>query len=226
MAWRCCKDSSGTAALLATQQGGTRFGARHGVFTGTLTGTLTGTIPATAVLRARRAPHPLIHFESTHNMKILTTVTALTLALASSFALAQQAGTAAPQAYQYNYKTPKLDRAKLDALLARPDQVLIIDVRRPDELTSIGGFPVYLSIQLKELEQSLPFIPKERSIVTVSNHAGRAGAAGDLLAAKGFKVAGALGAQNYEEEGGTLSKIARPAPKPVANAGAAPAAKS
>jgi rhodanese-related sulfurtransferase len=119
----------------------------------------------------------------------------------------------APAAKEYKYKTPKLNRAQLDALLAKPEQLLIIDVRRPDELTKIGGFPVYLSIQSKEIENSLAFIPKDRDIVTVSNHAGRAGAAGDLLTAKGFKVVGAVGAQNYEEEGGKLAKIAVPAPK-------------
>lgn len=116
----------------------------------------------------------------------------------------------------YTYKTPKLNRAQFDALLAKPEQLLIIDVRRPDELTRIGGFPFYLSIQAKEVENSLAFIPKDRDIVTVSNHAGRAGATADLLAAKGFHVVGAVGAQNYEEEGGKLAKIEIPAPKPSA----------
>ena len=46
-------------------------------------------------------------------------------------------------ATEYKYKTPKLNRAQLDVLLAQPEQLLIIDVRRPDELTKIGGFPVY-----------------------------------------------------------------------------------
>lgn len=122
----------------------------------------------------------------------------------------------APAAKEYKYKTPKLNRAQFDALLAKPEQLLIIDVRRPDELTKIGGFPVYLSIQSKEIENGLVFIPKDRDIVTVSNHAGRAGAAADLLAAKGFHVVGAVGAQNYEEEGGKLAKIEIPAPKPAA----------
>ncbi len=121
----------------------------------------------------------------------------------------------APAAKEYKYKTPKLNRAQLDALLAKPDQLLIIDVRRPDELSKIGGFPAYLSIQAKEIENGLAFIPKDRDIITVSNHAGRAGAAADLLAAKGFKVVGAVGAQNYEEEGGKLTKIVPPEPKPA-----------
>ena len=119
----------------------------------------------------------------------------------------------APAAAEYKYKTPKLNKAQFDALLAKPEQLTIIDVRRPDELSSKGGFPVYLSIQAGDIEKSLAFIPKERNIVTVSNHAGRAGAAADVLAGKGFKVVGAVGAQNYEQEGGTLSKIVPPEPK-------------
>jgi rhodanese-related sulfurtransferase len=119
----------------------------------------------------------------------------------------------APAAKPYTYKTPKLNRAQIDALLAKPEQLLIIDVRRPDEISKIGTFPVYLNVQLDELEKALPFIPKERAIVTVSNHANRAGKSGDLLAEKGFKVVGAIGSQNYEEEGGKITKIVPPEPK-------------
>ena len=116
-------------------------------------------------------------------------------------------------AAKYEAKSPKLNRAQIDKLLTKPEQLVFIDLRRPDELTKIGGFPVYLSIQLADLEKSLAFIPKDRTIVTVSNHAGRALRGADLLADKGFKVAGAAGVQDYEAEGGTLSKIVAPAPK-------------
>lgn len=135
-------------------------------------------------------------------MQLKNLSTVLLLALTSTLALAQQT-------------TPKLSRAQLDSLFTKPDQLVVVDVRRPDELTKIGGFPVYLSIQAKDLENSLAYIPKDRQVVTVSNHAGRAVKAADLLSAKGFKVAGAVGAQDYEAEGGTLSKIAPPAPKPA-----------
>lgn len=118
-----------------------------------------------------------------------------------------------------------LSRAELDALLSKPEQVVIVDVRRPDELTDVGGFPVYLSVQSGELEKSVAYIPKERTVVTVSNNAGRAGRAADLLASKGFKVAGAIGAKKYEEEGGKLAKIAKPAPRAEAAAAAQPAAR-
>jgi rhodanese-related sulfurtransferase len=107
-------------------------------------------------------------------------------------------------------KAKVLTRAELDQLLATPDKVLLIDVRRPDEIATNGGFPVYLSIQIGELEKHLDAIPKDRLIVTVSNHAARGGKAADLLASHGFNVAGAVGAETYEKEGGTLTKIEPP----------------
>ncbi|MCX7099791.1 MAG: rhodanese-like domain-containing protein [Methylococcales bacterium] len=138
----------------------------------------------------------------------------LLLSPTMSFAAEHSQHAQAPAAAsEYKYKTPKLNRAQFDALLLKPAELVVIDVRRPDELTTKGGFPVYLSIQATEIEKSVDFIPKDRSIVTVSNHAGRAGAAADLLAAKGFKVVGAVGALNYEEEGGKLTKIAPVKPK-------------
>jgi rhodanese-related sulfurtransferase len=120
---------------------------------------------------------------------------------------APPAAAAQPLAAEYKYKTPRLGRAEIDALLAKPDALLIIDVRRPDEVTKIGGLPVYLSIQAKDLESNLAYIPKDRIIVTVANHFARNGAAGDLLTSHGFKVAGAIGAEDYEAEGGALSPL-------------------
>jgi rhodanese-related sulfurtransferase len=106
-----------------------------------------------------------------------------------------------------------LTRAEFDALIANPDQILIIDVRRPDEVTANGGFHVYLSIQAKDLENSVAWIPKGRTIITVSNHAARGGVAADLLTKNGFKVAGTIGAQTYEQDGGKLTKIVPPPPQ-------------
>jgi len=122
-------------------------------------------------------------------------------------AAAAQPGAAARPAFK------KITRARFDALLKEPGKVLVLDVRRPDELQTIGGFPVYVSIQAKELEQHIAFLPKDRAIVTVSNHAGRAGKAAELLEKHGFTVAGSIGAQDYEAEGGTLVKITAPPPR-------------
>jgi rhodanese-related sulfurtransferase len=137
-------------------------------------------------------------------------LTFLGLAVTPLLALAQTSATSGSA----EHPTPQahvLTRAELDTLLAKPGDVLIVDLRRPDELASIGGFPVYLSIQPDALEKSLALIPRERTIVTVSNRVNRSGRAAELLTSRGFKVAGAIGARDYEEQGGTLTKIVPPA---------------
>ncbi len=148
-----------------------------------------------------------------------TTFIAASLLVLSSAALAQQAvhnaaspaATAAP-----DFKAHVLSRAELDRLLAHPGKLLVLDVRRPDEIATIGSLPVYLTIQVADIEKQLAWIPKDRTIVTVSNHAKRAGKVADLLTSKGFKVAGAVGVQTYEQEGGTLTKIHAPARRTAA----------
>jgi rhodanese-related sulfurtransferase len=144
---------------------------------------------------------------------------ASTLVAAAPFAYSADAPAAA-HAVAPASKAHILSREELDKLLAQPTKTLVIDVRRPDEVSSIGGLPVYLSIQAKDLESSTAWIPKDRTLVLVSNHAGRAGKAADLLAAKGFKVAGAAGVQLYEKDGGTLTHLAKPAATATAAAGA------
>ena len=134
----------------------------------------------------------------------------LLILLASAVSFAQQPAAPAP------IKSKILTRAEFDALLAKSGSVLLIDVRRPTEIAQNGGFPVYLNIQAADLEKHLAEIPRDKPIVTVSNHAHRAGIAADLLACKGIKIAGAIGAQVYESEGGTLVKYAPE--KPAANA--------
>jgi hypothetical protein len=107
------------------------------------------------------------------------------LAVAAPLAYSADAPGIAAAAKEPASNAHVLSRDELGKLLAQPGKVLVIDVRRPDEVTDIGGLPVYLSIQAKDLEKS--------------------------LASKGFKVAGAAGAQTYEQQGGALAYIAKPA---------------
>ena len=150
-----------------------------------------------------------------------SSIIALYLGLSASLLLPNLAwsqAAAAPAAPKpWTYKTPRLDRAAVDKLLAKPEKLLVLDVRRPDEVTAKGSFPVFLNVQNKDLAKQLAYIPKDRFILTVSNHAYRAGEAGDLLAKNGFKVAGATGSEDYEAQGGTIVRITPP-PKPVATA--------
>ncbi len=154
------------------------------------------------------------------NMKLPVTLATMTITmmmlLSAAVALAQPGAQGTGHVRRAPSKAHVLTRPELDKLLAEPGKVLFIDVRRPDEISAIGGFPVYLSIQLKDLTDSLAWIPRDRILVTVSNHAARAGRAADLLASHGFKVAGAAGAQLYVREGGVLTKIAVPAARPSA----------
>ena len=163
-------------------------------------------------------------------MNILKTAitTALLLASAASFAQEVAAPAAAKPAaapQPWTYKTKQLSRGEIDKLLLQPGKVLVLDVRRPDELPSKGSFPVFLSIQNADLEKYLKYIPKDRQIVTVSNRAHRAGAAGDLLSLRGYKVAGAIGTQDYEDQGGIVEHIQPPAPPAAASAPAVALAK-
>jgi gluconolactonase len=99
---------------------------------------------------------------------------------------------------------PVLNREQLDQLLATLEQVIFIDVRRADEVAAIGGLPVFLNIQASELDRFLSSIPRDRAVVTLSNHARRAARAAAYLREQGYTVAGAVGVQDYEAQGGTL----------------------
>lgn len=146
---------------------------------------------------------------------------ALALPALTAFQAQAQQAPAAYVAPPWTYKTRQLSRNDVDKLIGNPKKLLVIDVRRPDELIKYGSLPVYLNIQIKDLPEVLDYIPRDRQIVTVSNRAHRAGAAGDLLSANGFKVAGALGSEDYREAGGTIVKVAVPAPRPAAPASSA-----
>src|SRR5262245_51335440 len=94
-----------------------------------------------------------------------------------------------------------LARAEVDALLAAPGKVLVLDVRSPGEIAYNGAFPVWLNIETDEgdtaarnLARHLGEVPKDKPIITVSGGANRAGFAADRLVKNGFKVAGAVSA--------------------------------
>ena len=101
-------------------------------------------------------------------------------------------------------EAPALSRERVDQLLAAPDTVVFIDVRRADEIAAIGGLPAFLNIQASEIDRFLAYIPRDRTIVTISNHAGRARKVAALLRDRGFTVAGVVGVEDYAAQGGTL----------------------
>lgn len=152
------------------------------------------------------------HFQHT-TLALLSSLALSLPAWAQSTAATPPAAAASSSTYvapPWTYQTRQLSRNDVDKLLGNPKKLLIIDVRRPDELPKNGSFPVFLSVQIKDLPDALAYIPKDRVILTVSNRAHRAGAAGDLLSSKGYKVAGAVGSLDYAEAGGSIAKITPP----------------
>lgn len=107
----------------------------------------------------------------------------------------------------------ELTRAEIDAFLAHPKKIFILDVRREDEIIKIGTLPGYVNIPLDQLETRWNEIPKGKTVLPVSNHAVRALKAKAILEKHGYKVPGGIGVQNYEKQGG---KLILPAPKPQA----------
>ena len=181
--------------------------------------------PVAWKLHDSRLPHQ--PFEETIMNRLTTAwLASMAILLPASTVLAQVPGAApagtTADAAAWKYQTKRLDVAEVDALLARPQEIVVLDVRRPDELIKYGSFPVFLNVQNRDLEKHLAYLPKDRAILTVSNHAQRAGAAGDLLRAKGFKVAGATGSEDYEQAGGkAVVHIQAPAPRAAGAASAA-----
>ncbi|MFC4256021.1 hypothetical protein GRI97_12175 [Altererythrobacter xixiisoli] len=120
-------------------------------------------------------------------------------------AAAQTAAAAAQTApAQAAPAAPGLTREQIDQLIAAPGDVVFIDVRRADEIATIGSVPVYLNIQASELDRFAAYIPRDRRIVTLSNHAGRARRAAAWLSGQGYTVIGAVGVEDYAAQGGTL----------------------
>jgi rhodanese-related sulfurtransferase len=206
----CWQRTSDSAIAVATEALTEQLEACNGGHCGQLccTAAATGTVVAITGCDSG-AIHALRFLRNA--MKAIKSLITLSLALAAASSFAQQA----PQ--EWKYKTRQLERAEVEKLLAKPEKLLVVDVRRPDELTAKGSFPVYLNVQAKEVEQNLAFIPKDRVILTVSNHAHRAGAVGDLLTSKGYKVAGATGSEDYEAQGGKITRVTPPA-RPAAQA--------
>src|SRR6478735_590291 len=104
-------------------------------------------------------------------MNNIASLRRLTLALSLTALSLAGAAADAPdgKASQPDFKSPVLTRVQVDALLAKPEQIVVLDLRRPGEHASKGAFPAFLSIQAADLEKYLAYIPRDRQVITVSN---------------------------------------------------------
>jgi len=84
--------------------------------------------------------HSFHYNEESRPMRKLSPLLALLLALAAPLAFSQEAAAPAQKtayvAPPWIYKTKQLNKAQIDKLLSKPNKVVVLDVRRPDELIS------------------------------------------------------------------------------------------
>ncbi len=85
-----------------------------------------------------------------------------------------------------------------------------LDVREPSELQQYGSVKGYVNIPLGQVEKRMSEIPKDRTIVTMCEHGGRATKAAEILLKNGYKVVGACGLAEYREKGYESVKVDKP----------------
>ena len=119
--------------------------------------------------------------------------------LAALLACASFAGAASARAQDHAQpldESKRVQAADIDALLAQ-GQVVVLDVREPNELAETGTVKGAIHIPLGQLEARLGELPTDKVILTACRGGGRASRALTLLESKGFKTAGFCGLRDY-----------------------------
>jgi rhodanese-related sulfurtransferase len=137
-------------------------------------------------------------------MTIRTLTPALLLAAAAMTAPVSLGAQASPtaQAAPATPPAPAIDESRrvqpadIDKMIAKGD-VVVLDVREPNELAETGTVKGAIHIPLGQLESRLGELPKDKVILTACRAGGRASRALTLLESKGFKTAGFCGLKDY-----------------------------
>jgi glyoxylase-like metal-dependent hydrolase (beta-lactamase superfamily II) len=85
-----------------------------------------------------------------------------------------------------------IDAAELAGRLGTDREPLVLDVRDPDEVAE-WAIPGSTNVPLRELDQRIGALPRDREIVTVCATGGRSAVAADALAHAGLRVANLRG---------------------------------
>ena len=103
---------------------------------------------------------------------------------------------------------------KIDGLkdkLDRGEKILLVDVRRDDEVKS-GSIPGSVHIPMAELEIRMKDIPKDVQIVFACDHGDRSSRAAELFEKNGYKASTFCALQDWKDKGYKTSEPKRPAP--------------
>jgi len=117
-------------------------------------------------------------------------VCAVCAMLAMGLLMARQAETKAPKKITYE---------ELVKLLEKPQDVLFIDVREPNEIEVTGTLKGALTIPVGQLADRLKEVPKDKPVVAFCRRGGRATRASNLLDEKGYKTLGVFGLEEYHD---------------------------
>lgn len=106
---------------------------------------------------------------------------------------------------------------KIDVLkekLDRGEKVLIVDVRREDEVRS-GSIPGAVNIPMAELEARMKDIAKDVQIVFACDHGDRSSRAAELFEKNGYKTSTFCALEGWKSKGYKTGQIRRPDPGPI-----------
>ena len=117
-------------------------------------------------------------------------VCAVCAMLAMGLLMARQAETKASKKITYE---------ELVKLLEKPQDVLFIDVREPNEIEVTGTLKGALTIPVGQLADRLKEVPKHKPVVAFCRRGGRATRASNLLDEKGYKTLGVFGLEEYHD---------------------------
>jgi adenylyltransferase/sulfurtransferase len=95
----------------------------------------------------------------------------------------------------------EFDAADLKARLDAGENVYLLDVRTPEELTEHGAIEGYVNIPIDELEARVSEVPKDRKVVVYCMRGGRASRGADLLAKEGHSGIEFGGITAWKEHG-------------------------
>jgi rhodanese-related sulfurtransferase len=124
-------------------------------------------------------------------MRRIYWVCAVCAVLLAGMLMARQAESKAPKMITYE---------ELMKLLDKPQDVLFIDVREPNEIAVTGTLKGALTIPVGQLEERLKEVPKDKPVVAFCRRGGRATRAANLLDQRGYKTVGVFGLEEYHEK--------------------------
>lgn len=103
---------------------------------------------------------------------------------------------------------------ELQTILQKEKDLLLVDVREPDELADTGFIPGAVNIPVGQVEKNLNSLPKTGKLIIYCRTGRRSASVADFLAGKGYtnvyNLEGGIVGWPYEKHRPNLNKIISP----------------